>query len=407
MTRHPPDALEADCHEAMGGRLLRNHPRPVAVALSGGGDSVALTVMAKAWADAAGRPLLVLHVDHAIQSDGAVWAQGCRALAERLGCGFQALRWDGAKPAAGLPAAARRARHRLLADAARTAGARVILMAHTADDRAEAEAMRAQGATTPEPRSWAPSPVWPEGRGVFLLRPLLNVRRADLRAWLSAQGEGWIEDPANSDRRYARARVRADGIAKAPTGSEVQVPLALAAKAEEWAGMITMPRADLRAADAQAARRALALAAVCAGGGDRLPSGASALRVLSHIVEPGPFVGSLAGARVEASSELVRVYREAGEAGRGGLAPLRPPGVWDGRFEIAEGVWVRALGHNLAALSADEQAAARGLPARARHALPVVVDETGRLRCPPLAGHASLVGERFRAAAGLVQGEPA
>src|SRR5207247_1209422 len=82
-----------------------------------------------------------------------------------LGADFQALRWDGDKPVTGLAAAARTARHRMLADAARRAGARAILMGHTGSDVLEAEAMRAAGSTTPDPKEWAPSPAWPEGRG--------------------------------------------------------------------------------------------------------------------------------------------------------------------------------------------------------------------------------------------------
>src|SRR5690606_36099049 len=138
----------------------------------------------------------------------ADWARQCGDVAERLGVAFQALRWDGAKPASGLPAAARAARHALLADAARDAGARVILLGHTGDDLIEAAAMRAEGSTVSDPSEWAPSPAWPQGRGVFLLRPMLAVRRAEIRDWLRARDESWIDDPANEDQRFARARAR-------------------------------------------------------------------------------------------------------------------------------------------------------------------------------------------------------
>jgi tRNA(Ile)-lysidine synthase len=81
-------------------------------------------------------------------------------------------------------------------------------MGHTADDVAETQVMRSEGALTPFPREWSPSPVWPEGRGVFILRPLLGVRRESLRRWLLDRGEVWVEDPANSDLRFARSRAR-------------------------------------------------------------------------------------------------------------------------------------------------------------------------------------------------------
>src|SRR5262249_20884789 len=117
--------------------------------------------------------------------------------------------WEGAKPATGLPTAARGARHALLADAARTAGARVILMGHTRDDVLEAAVMRREGVRLGGLAEWSPSPVLPEGRGGFLFRPLLGVRRAALREILAQDGWTWIEDPANQDLRHPRARARA------------------------------------------------------------------------------------------------------------------------------------------------------------------------------------------------------
>jgi tRNA(Ile)-lysidine synthase len=377
----------------------------VAVALSGGGDSLALTLMADGWARARGRELLILTVDHGLRPESAEWTTRCAGVAERLGRPFRALAWEGEKPATGLPAAARAARHRLLADAAREGGARVLLMGHTTDDIAEAHAMRAAGSTTPDPREWAPSPVWPQGRGVFVLRPLLDQRRADLRAWLDARGEPWIDDPANTDDRYARARARR---AAPPTTPHTDpAPLALAELAEEAWSIVRIPRRPLRAARPDDARRLLALVAVCAGGGDRLPQALRTARLADAVRGTHDVTATLAGARIEAGAEEVLVFREAGEAGRGGLAAVTPPAVWDGRFEIAEGREVCRLYGLARRLPADQQALLRTLPPAARGSLPVVVDAKGAVTCPALTGLASLVGERLRAAAGLVQREPA
>ena len=68
--------------------------------------------------------------------------------------------------------------------------------------------MRGWGGRLGRLREWSPSPVWPEGREVFLLRPLLDTRRAVIRAWLTARGERWIDDPANADPAQTRARAR-------------------------------------------------------------------------------------------------------------------------------------------------------------------------------------------------------
>lgn len=397
--------LEAAVRGVLDRRLLRATPRPIAIALSGGGDSLALTLIADAWARDAARDIAIINVDHRLRTESAVWTARCEALAARLGRPFHALAWEGDKPATGLPAAARAARHRLLADAARNLGARVVLMGHTADDLAEAEAMRAGGSTVPDPRAWAPSPVWPEGRGVFILRPLLDIRRADLRAWLGARGETWIDDPANDDPRYARSRARAGGLEPGPRLKPP--PLELAGLASEQAGVITLARAVLRIAASADARRFIALAAVCAGGGERLPAGARTERLTEMLRADGSVDATLAGARVQADANHVRVFREAGEAARGGLAPVRGPAVWDGRFEIAEAADIQRLSGLARRLPATQAAALKALPAAARGALPALVERCGAVICPALSGTPSLVGERLRAAAGLVQREPA
>lgn len=395
--------LEADTRQALDTYLRSDSRRPIAVGLSGGGDSLALTLLADAWARDVGRELLILNVDHGLQTASAAWARTCAAIAARLDRPFRALAWTGEKPTTGLPAAARRARHRLLAEVAREAGAAVVLLGHTADDRAEAAAMRAAGGTTPDARVWSPSPVWPEGRGVFLLRPLLNARRADLCAWLAARGETWIDDPANTDLRYARSRARAtDPVTAPPTAQDV--PLSLAAQAQEQASVVTMDRAALARAPLDEARRFVGLAAVCAGGGERLPSGARVVRATEALLSDGPLTTTLAGARIEAADGSVRFMREAGEARRGGLASARLPTVWDGRFVLSGAGEVRRAAGLVRQLSPADQMRLQTLPASARGAMPVIIGEDGVARLAPFA---SLVGDRLRAAAGLIQREPA
>ncbi|WP_293901367.1 tRNA lysidine(34) synthetase TilS [Phenylobacterium sp.] len=392
--------------------LLRDHPRPVAVALSGGGDSLALALIADGWARAAGRPLLILTVDHGLQADATAWTTACAEVARRLGHPFRALAWQGPKPTTGLPAAARQARHALLADAAREAGARVILLGHTADDLAETVVMRAEGATTPDPREWAPSPAWPQGRGVFLLRPLLEARRADLRDWLKSRGETWIEDPANADLRYARSRARRAGP-PAPAARIDPPPLALAGHATEQAGIVSLDRAVLRAAPLEDARRFVALACVCAGGGDRRPASPRIARAAEALRGHDPVVATLAGARLEADAAHIRVFRETGELARGGLMTKALTAgraqVWDGRFELTAddpGYEVRCLAGLTRRLPSDQQRSLRDLPAAARGGMPALVGPAGAVTGPALTGAESLVGARLAAAAGLVDREP-
>lgn len=395
--------LEAAARQALDLHLRHDSRRSLTVGLSGGGDSLALTLIAHAWAREVGRELVILNVDHGLQPQSGAWTTTCAAIAKRLGRPFRALTWTGDKPRTGLPAAARHARHRLIAEAARESGARVILLGHTADDLAEGETMRAAGGTTPDPRVWAPSPVWPEGRGLFLLRPLMSSRRSEIRDWLQARGETWIDDPANVDPRYARSRARLTEPGARPRPSEIR-PLALAERAREQAGVIAIARADLRAATLEEGRRFIRLATVCAGGGERLPVTTRVTRAVEALRGSSPFVATLGGARIEADDGTVRIFREAGEAARGGLAPIHAPGVWDGRFEMGAEGEVRRLAGLARRLAPDEQAQVRALPAAARGALPVIVGADGSVSLAPAD---SLVGARLRAAAGLVQREPA
>ena len=394
-------------------RLRPESRRPVAVAFSGGGDSLALLLAADDWAKAAGRDLLVLTVDHRLQPDSGAWTQACAATAARLGLAFQALVWTDEKPSTGVSAAARAARHRLLADAARAAGAGVIMMGHTADDILEARLMRARGSTTPEPREWSPSPVWPEGRGVFLLRPLLGLRRAEIRDWLTARGESWMDDPANESPLSLRAQARRDiaGRGAGPVASPETAAaeaLARACRQDAAAGLYA-PRADVAAAPRGVAARFLSAACLSAAGTSRPPSREATMRLAERLAGPGGFATTLAGARVEADGDEVRFLREAGEAARGGLGPLSletgETGVWDGRFEITAGLAmeVRAASGLRRSLSPEDQDTIATLPASARDTVPVVVDEAG----PRLADATPLALDRLLAACGAVELEPA
>ena len=399
---------------ALDRRLDPDGAAPLAVGFSGGGDSLALLRLTLDWARAHGRPVLGLTVDHQLQPASAAWTRDAVAKARALGAEARSLAWIGDKPAAGLSAAARRARHVLLADAARAAGAKVLLLGHTADDLAEAAAMRAHGSTVSDPRDWSPSPVWPEGRGVMLLRPLLGQRRADLRAWLSGQGETWLDDPANVDLRSARARARHD-----LAGSGQVDPVFIAARPPpvfegDLFGVIQLSRG--------VAAAHLAAACLCAAGTERPPRSERLERLVARLRSGETFTATLAGARIEADGDNVRVCRDAGETARGGLAALTlapgERGVWDGRYEIRAGeapVTVRPLKGLAAGLPRDQREALKAVPAAARPALPAIVDADGAASCPVLGGPSlamtttECVGplflDRFRAATGLIDQE--
>lgn len=207
--------------------LDRNGPAsgPFALAYSGGGDSHALLCLASHWARLQKRTLHAFIVDHALRPGSHDEARHALEAAQRLGARADILTWQGDKPASGVQAAARATRHCLIAGAARKAGIAAILLAHSRDDQNETIWMRLKagggwrGCAGMEPIS--PSPVWPEGRGLRLYRPLLNESRSDLRAYLRERGEDWVEDPSNEDPQFERIVIRRRLAELAEAGGEV------------------------------------------------------------------------------------------------------------------------------------------------------------------------------------------
>lgn len=352
----------------------------------------------------------------------ADWTRFAGEAARAAGADWRGLSWDAAAPGhereSGLTARARAARHGLIAETARAAGARVVLLAQTADDVAEADWMRARGSTLGRVREWSPSPVWPEGRDLMLLRPLLGERREGLRDYLRAGGQGWIEDPANADARFGRSRARA-ALASVPAvavsspgpvpgiqtlydegscddgstsrgmfldprdkpegGGESKMP-GRELGPFVWAGVLEVSR--------DASGSALAAALVCAGGGATPPRGERLAALRARLAAGGDFTAGLAGARVEAAGASVLLMREPGEMRRRAPGAVRlAPGVaavWDGRFEITatEPGWrVEAAAGRLARLSEAERRVLAGLPPAARSGLPVLMRDDG---CGPI-----------------------
>ena len=187
-------------------------PARLMVAVSGGGDSIGLLFfLHEAMRD--GRhphvSLCAATVDHGLRPESSAEAAAVAAFCEERAIQHRILVWEGAKPASGLAAAAREARYALLAEAAEALDSDLILSAHTADDQVETAAMRAErndDALSPGLAGMAPAVLL--GSRVWLVRPLLDCRRAHIRALLQDSGIGWFDDPSNDDAAYERPRQR-------------------------------------------------------------------------------------------------------------------------------------------------------------------------------------------------------
>ena len=180
----------------------------IVLAVSGGPDSIALMWLAARWrrALARGPRLIAVTVDHGLRPGAAAEAREVKRLARSLDLPHRTLRWTGPKPRTGLPAAARAARYRLLAQAARASGATHILTAHTRDDQAETLLMRMlRGSGIAGLAAMARES---ERDGLVLARPFLDISKSQLIATLRKAKVGFAEDPTNRDTSFTRPRLR-------------------------------------------------------------------------------------------------------------------------------------------------------------------------------------------------------
>jgi tRNA(Ile)-lysidine synthase len=183
----------------------------IVAAVSGGADSVAL-VRALAALKNAGRGRLILaHFNHRLRPEADLDAKFTATLADRLGLLCESAAGCVAKTAEavgdGIEAAARAERYTFLQSAAERLGARYVVTAHTADDQAETilhRILRGTGVAGLAGMRRAR----PLGPAVTLIRPLLDVRRAEILAYLTELQQPFQDDASNSDLGFTRNRIR-------------------------------------------------------------------------------------------------------------------------------------------------------------------------------------------------------
>lgn len=224
------------------GQLGPFEPAPhLAVAISGGRDSLALGHLAHDWAAAGNGRITGLIVDHGLRLGSAgEAARTCETLG-RSGIAAVVLKASG-RPRKNLQAWARAARYALMADWCRDAGVLHLLVAHQRDDQAEtllANLTRGAGL-----QGMAGMPAVRELPACRILRPLLDVPRSRLSATLEARNAAWIDDPSNRDRRFRRVRLR-ERLARGSEGPDLAARAVAAGRARR--------RFDRRVADLLAA----------------------------------------------------------------------------------------------------------------------------------------------------------
>ena len=328
---------------------LADHP-VIVLAVSGGPDSIALMLLAARWRTARkqGPKLVAVTIDHGLRAEARREAAAVKRLARSLGIEHRTLRWIGRKPKAGLQEAARLARYRLLAKAARNAGARHVLTAHTLDDQAETVLIRlTRGSGIGGLAGMAHVAPLPESDGAILLvRPLLDVRKTRLLATLRKAGIGHADDPSNRDPRFTRVRFREampvlerEGLSagrlallarrarRAESALETAVDEAVTSLAPEpWSetGPIAFPAARFAKLPAEVAMRLLGRAVTRAGNEGPVELGKLEALHAALVDSLGTvrFRRTLAGALVTRSGDSLTVERAP--ARLASAAPKRP-----------------------------------------------------------------------------------
>ena len=295
--------------------LLAGYHQTLGLAVSGGSDSLSLLVLGAEWAKARGRSVAAATVDHGLRPEALAEAEGVAAICEQLSVPHTILTWSHFGRSGGAPgqAEARRARHALLAGWARARDVGLVALGHTRDDRIETFLMRVRqgsgwhGLAGPLPL--APSPVWPEGRGLQLARPLLAFARDELRGELRARSMTWVDDPSNEAGRYERVRTRQLVARLEPEGRDRIIRI-MGAAVEARVAALTVARAALELCRHDGNETMLPFAAIAglpddaklrlvealvmaAGGAETPPRGEALERLAGRLVEDGGMAGGM------------------------------------------------------------------------------------------------------------------
>jgi len=356
-------------------RLPEDLPPRLGVAVSGGGDSVALMHLLHEIAVREDVTLFAATVDHGLRPDSRSEADAVAAQATRLGLTHEILNWRGWDGSGNLQDQARQARYMLLGEWAQRNQIHSIALGHTADDQAETVLMRlgrAAGVT-----GLSAMPAVRHQNGVDLLRPMLSITRQSLRDYLAEIDVNWAEDPSNRDMRFDRIKAREALAGLFPLGitartlSRVAENMssadeALSRFAQESARKITsveagdilLDRIGFAALPSEMQRRLL-VGAVSWLTGPGYPPRQSAVEQAIGAVQSGKS-GAIGGCLLVPQCEKMWICREF-QAVTDSSVPAGE--IWDRRWKLTgpqmDGVETRPLGETGVRLLTDWRAVGR------------------------------------------------
>ncbi len=331
---------------ALAAHLLPDPPEKLGVAVSGGGDSMALLALADDFARAQGVQVHVISVDHGLRSGARDELALVAAFCAARGLPHRVETWSGWDGAGNLQGAARAARYHLINQWADSVGLNTVLLGHTADDQAETLMMRlARGAGVDGLSAMAPRRV---RDGVTYVRPLLDITRAELRAYLGRHGIAWADDPSNDDTSFARVAMRQALTQLEPLGLTAKTLAGVARnmrqsrEALNWqafqaahdvaqvrCGAVRVDVQKFRDLPAEISRRLLVQAVMWINGGGYPPRRSGIAGVQAAVAEGR--TTTLDGCQISFAGPVMWIYREL-NAVRDSTSKLDE--VWDSRWRV-------------------------------------------------------------------------
>ncbi|NND50044.1 MAG: tRNA lysidine(34) synthetase TilS [Rhizobiales bacterium] len=349
----------------------------LAVAVSGGRDSMTLLRLMERWAGGREKParIIALTVDHGLRTGSLDDARQVSEWCAAIGVEHHCLSWTGIKPRTRIQERAREARYRLMTDWCSVHGIGALALAHHQDDQAETFLMRlarssgVDGLAAMEHASLRD--------GIEILRPLIDIPRTRIEATLADFDQTWIDDPSNENSAFERVRIRKNMGALA--GLDIAAPAIAASAAKlaraadalshitdarfsalanvDAAGFATLDGEALAREPQEIALRVMARVIRLVGGRERLSDGALA-RTTASMTDGNATSLTMGGCCISRTSGKILVVRESRSLPRRSISPGVTT-IWDDRFTVSLGV--RETDVELAALGKRGFAAARRL----------------------------------------------
>ncbi|KIE05639.1 hypothetical protein NF27_DP01830 [Candidatus Jidaibacter acanthamoeba] len=324
----------------------------IAIAVSGGADSMCLTYLCREWAKATNTEIICLIVDHKFRQESTIEAESVRKRLLEKELRTEILTFHTKKPKANLHAIAREERYNLLTNFCKKNNIKYLLTAHNRNDQAETVLMRIFRGTGIDGLTGIPMHY--EINNISILRPLLSFSREEIEATLTYAEWEWVNDPSNLNEKYERSKIR-KLINALPEKQLIISRLNLLAKNSTRAksflnshsnkvyeeisyegkfGEIYLNKAEFLKLDEEIALRILTKT-LNRVSGNHYPPRLESLKLLYNLImENKSFIKTLWGCEIKAKAEALLFYRELKAVEH--IKKLIPhqETIWDKRYEI-------------------------------------------------------------------------